>query len=212
MMRWGIDDQEAGMDPHRLGFPDRSSRLRVLRVDQAVGMVDMSPSELRTSDVRVVRLDQVEGRVPPREGSLQMEDTRSSEKPDRKQFKRGIEEVMCKRIFDEKLKLATYPEMRRFWIWLRLDSPDGRPPIKPGSFATDRDVSWIKIDQLGGMLPVTPDSEFTFKLCRLVRSAQLVGRVPVTARCETSSVTSVVIVDHAEGSCPVTPVSPLTLR
>ena len=66
-----IEDQAAGKGPHRLGFPERSSEVRVLSVDQLAGIVDKSPSELRLSEVRVVRLDQEAGREPPRDGDLQ---------------------------------------------------------------------------------------------------------------------------------------------
>ena len=68
--REAMEDQAAGMGPHRLGFPERSSEARVLSVDQLAGMVERSPSELRSSEVRVERLDQEAGRVPPREGDL----------------------------------------------------------------------------------------------------------------------------------------------
>ena len=44
-----IEDHAAGMGPHRPGFPER------------------------LSEVRVERLDQEAGRVPPREGELQGE-------------------------------------------------------------------------------------------------------------------------------------------
>ena len=66
-----MEDQAAGMGPHRLGFPERSIKVRVLSVDQPAGMVDRSPSELRSSEVRVERLDQEAGRVSPRDGDLQ---------------------------------------------------------------------------------------------------------------------------------------------
>ena len=66
-----MEDQAAGMGPHRLGLPERSSKVRVLSVDQLGGIVDSSPSELRSSEVRVERLDQEAGRVPPRDGDLQ---------------------------------------------------------------------------------------------------------------------------------------------
>ena len=65
-----MEDQAAGMGPHRLGFPERSSEVRVLSVDQLAGIVDRSPSELRSSEVSVERLDQETGRVPPRDGDL----------------------------------------------------------------------------------------------------------------------------------------------
>ena len=65
-----MEDQAAGMGPHRLGFPERLSEERVLSVDQLAGMVERSPSELRLSEVRVERLDQEAGRVPPRDGDL----------------------------------------------------------------------------------------------------------------------------------------------
>ena len=68
--REAMEDQAAGMGPHRLGFPERSSEVRVLSMDQLAGIVDRSPSELRSSEVRVERLDQEAGRVPPREGDL----------------------------------------------------------------------------------------------------------------------------------------------
>ena len=58
------------MGPHRLGFPERSSEVRVLSVDQPAGIVDRSLSELRSSEVRVVSLDQEAGREPPRDGDL----------------------------------------------------------------------------------------------------------------------------------------------
>ena len=45
--------------------------MRVLRVDQDAGIVDISPSELRTREERVVRLDHEAGRAPPRDGSLE---------------------------------------------------------------------------------------------------------------------------------------------
>lgn len=90
--------------------------------------------------------------------------------------------------------------------------PEGRPPVRSGLLDTDSEVSWTRVDQSGGMAPVTFASEFTLRLCRLARAAQLEGRLPVTARCETSSTTSVVSADQAEGSWPETPESPLTLR
>ena len=65
-----IEDQAAGTGPHRPGFPERLSEVRALSVDQLAGIVDRSPSELRSSEVRVVRLDQEAGRVPPRDGDL----------------------------------------------------------------------------------------------------------------------------------------------
>ena len=68
-----IEDHAAGMGPHRPGFPERLSEVRVESVDQLAGMVERSPSELRLSEVRVERLDQEAGRVPPREGDLQGE-------------------------------------------------------------------------------------------------------------------------------------------
>ena len=68
--REAMEDQATGTGPHRLGFPERSSEVRVLSVDQLAGMVDRSPSELRSSEVRVERLDQEAGRVPPRDGDL----------------------------------------------------------------------------------------------------------------------------------------------
>ena len=68
--REAMADQADGTGPHRLGLPERSRRVRVLSVDQLAGMVERSPSELRTSEVRVERLDQEAGRVPPREGDL----------------------------------------------------------------------------------------------------------------------------------------------
>ena len=70
-MREAMEDQAAGMGPHRLGFPERSSEVRVLRVDQLGGIVDRSPSELRSSEMRVERLDQEAGREPPKDGDLQ---------------------------------------------------------------------------------------------------------------------------------------------
>ena len=68
--REAMEDQVAGMGPHRLGFPERLSEVRVLSVDQPTGMVERSPSELRSSEVRVERLDQEAGRVPPKDGDL----------------------------------------------------------------------------------------------------------------------------------------------
>ena len=69
-MREAMEDQAAGMGPHKLGVPERLSEARVLSVDHPAGMVDRSPSELRSSEVRVERLDQEAGRGPPREGDL----------------------------------------------------------------------------------------------------------------------------------------------
>ena len=69
-MREAMEDQAAGMGPHRLGLPERLSEERVLSADQLAGMVDRSPSELRSSEVRVERLDQEAGMVPPRDGDL----------------------------------------------------------------------------------------------------------------------------------------------
>ena len=71
MTREAIEDQAAGMGPHRLGFPERLSKVRVLSVDQLAGIVERSPSELRSSEVRVMRLDQEAGRVPRRDGDLE---------------------------------------------------------------------------------------------------------------------------------------------
>ena len=71
MSRKVIEDHAAGMGPHRPGFPERLSEVRVERLDQLAGMVERSPSELRSSEVRVERLDQEAGRLPPREGDLQ---------------------------------------------------------------------------------------------------------------------------------------------
>ena len=68
--REAMEDQAAGMGPHRLGLPERLSEVRVLSLDQLAGIVDKSPSELRSSEVRVERLDQEAGRVPPRVGDL----------------------------------------------------------------------------------------------------------------------------------------------
>ena len=65
-----MEDQAAGMGPHRLGLPERLSEVRVLSVNQPAGMVETRPSELRSSEVRVERLDQEAGRVPPRDGDL----------------------------------------------------------------------------------------------------------------------------------------------
>ena len=70
VMREAMEDQAAGMGPHRLGFPERLSVVSVLSVDQLAGIVDKSPSELRSSEVSVERLDQEAGRVPPRDGDL----------------------------------------------------------------------------------------------------------------------------------------------
>ena len=80
-----MEDQAAGMGPHRLGFPDRSSEVRVLSADQLAGIVETRPSELRSSEVRVERMDQEAGRVPPRDGDLrgatsEMSDIRGSDK------------------------------------------------------------------------------------------------------------------------------------
>ena len=74
-----MEDQAAGMGPHRLGFPERLSRVRALSVDQPEGIVDTSLSELRSSEVRVERLDQEAGRVPPRDGDLHGAISESSE-------------------------------------------------------------------------------------------------------------------------------------
>ena len=68
--REAMEDQVAGMGPHRLGFPDRLSEVRTLSVDQPAGMVERSMSKLRSSEVRVEILDQEAGRVPPRDGDL----------------------------------------------------------------------------------------------------------------------------------------------
>ena len=38
--RDAIDDQAPGMGPHRLGFPERSSEVRELSVDQPSGIED----------------------------------------------------------------------------------------------------------------------------------------------------------------------------
>ena len=70
VMRDAMEDQAAGTGPHRLGFPERLSEVRVLSLDQLAGIVDRSPSELRSSEVRVERLDQEAGRVPPKDGDL----------------------------------------------------------------------------------------------------------------------------------------------
>ena len=74
-----MEDQAAGMGPHRPGFPERLSEVRVLSVDQLAGIVDTSPSELRSSDARVERLDQEAGRVPPKDGDLGCAISESSE-------------------------------------------------------------------------------------------------------------------------------------
>ena len=67
-----MDESHKGRgEPQRFGFLERSRTLRVLRVDQEAGMVDINPSELRLREERVVRLDHEAGRVPPRFGSLQ---------------------------------------------------------------------------------------------------------------------------------------------
>ena len=68
--REAMEDQAAGTGPHRLGFPERSSEVRVLSLDQLAGIVDRRPSELRSSEVSVERLDQEAGREPPRDGDL----------------------------------------------------------------------------------------------------------------------------------------------
>ena len=68
--REAMEDQASGMGPHRLGFPERLSVVSVLSLDQPAGIVDRSPSELRSSEVRVVSLDQEAGREPPRDGDL----------------------------------------------------------------------------------------------------------------------------------------------
>ena len=71
-MTVAMDENHEGRgEPQRLGFPERSRSLRVLRVDQDAGIVDIRPSELRTRDESMVRLDHEAGRVPPRDGSLQ---------------------------------------------------------------------------------------------------------------------------------------------
>ena len=44
MTRETMEDQAAGMGPHRLGFPERLSEVRVLSVDQPAGMVERSKS------------------------------------------------------------------------------------------------------------------------------------------------------------------------
>ena len=79
-MREAMEDKAAGMGPHRLGFPERLSEVRALSVDQPGGIVDWSPTELRSSEVRVERLDQEAGRVPPRDGDLHGAISESSEK------------------------------------------------------------------------------------------------------------------------------------
>ena len=78
-MREAMEDQAAGMGPHKPGFPERLSEERVLSVDQLAGIEDRSPSELRSSEVRVERLDQGAGRVPPRDGDLQENNERYDE-------------------------------------------------------------------------------------------------------------------------------------
>ena len=41
VLREVMEDQAAGMGPHRLGLPERLSEERVLSMDQPAGMVDM---------------------------------------------------------------------------------------------------------------------------------------------------------------------------
>ena len=62
--------------PQRPGFPDRFKTRRFARVDQALGIVDKRPSELRSREVSVERADQAVGREPPSEGSLQRQEGR----------------------------------------------------------------------------------------------------------------------------------------
>ena len=79
-MREAMEDQAAGMGPHRLGFPERLSEVKALSVDQLAGIVETRPSEPRFSEVREMRLDQEVGRVPPRDGDLRSAMSEMSER------------------------------------------------------------------------------------------------------------------------------------